>query len=332
MRLLAVVAAVLLLAAPAFAQDGGQNGPSFECAKASNAIERTICKDPGLAKADREMAAAYAALAGKLAGAAKDDLAKEQLHWIGDRNRACAADTDGIAPCLRKRYEARTANLKAFADGAYPFIAEQSLVKSGRLGKISYSYDISYPRFTGSTADFSAINERFVGAAKKAAEAATPEADDGVERKQGWTYEQGFTVYRPDADAVTIAVEFYSYSGGAHGYGATDCTLVDLGTGKAAAPESVFAADDRWLAAMVEIVGADLKKQFVEKPGFDDALKPANLTKLLREPGHYCWRADRLELVFNTDDIGPYAAGPFEVDVPYERLKSLLRAGSPIHR
>ena len=76
--------------------------PSFECAKASNAIERTICKDPGLAKADREMAAAYAALAGKLAGAAKDDLAKEQLHWIGDRNRACATDTDGIAPCLRK--------------------------------------------------------------------------------------------------------------------------------------------------------------------------------------------------------------------------------------
>ena len=83
---------------------------------------------------------------------------------------------------------------------------------------------------------------------------------------------------------------------------------------------------------MVQIVGADLKKQFVEKPGFDDALKPANLAKLLREPGHYCWRADRLELVFNAYDVGPYAAGPFEVDVPYERLKSLLRAGSPIRR
>ena len=54
-----MAAAVLVaVACPAFAQ----SGPSFDCAKASNAVERTICKDPELAKADREMVAAYAAL------------------------------------------------------------------------------------------------------------------------------------------------------------------------------------------------------------------------------------------------------------------------------
>ena len=63
-RLALITSVALVSAVPAFAQ----NGPSFGCAKASNDVERTICKDPKLAKADREMAAAYAALAAKLSG------------------------------------------------------------------------------------------------------------------------------------------------------------------------------------------------------------------------------------------------------------------------
>ena len=322
-------AALLVVAAsPAF----GQSGPSFDCAKASNAIERTICKDPELARADREMATAYAALVAKLGGSAKDDVVKDQARWVGDRNRGCAADTDGIAPCLKKRYAARTTNLRAFADGAYPFISEQSLAKSGKLGKITWSYDIGYPRFDGTTADFSAVNARFANAAKKAADDATPKADAGPDREQQWTYEQDFKVYRPGANAVTVALNFYGYSGGAHGYGATNCTLVDLRTGKAVGPDDVFAIGDEWLKTMIQIVGADLKKQFVEKPGFDDALEPAKLAKLLREPGHYCWHAGKLELIFNAYEVGPYVSGPFEVYVPYDRLKPMLRVDGPIPR
>jgi uncharacterized protein len=323
------LAAVLLVAAasPAFAQ----SGPSFDCAKASNAVERAICNDPELAKADREMVATYAALVGKLSGPAKDDLVKDQVRWIGDRNRGCAADTDGIVPCLKGRYAARTANLRAFADGPYPFISEQSISKSGKLGKITYSYDIGYPRFDGTTADFTAVNARFANAAKKAVSDATPQTDSDINREQAWTYEQGFTIYRPSANAVTVALTFYGYSGGAHGYGATNCTLVDLRTGKAATPNVVF-ANDQWVKTLVQIVGADLKRQFIEKPGFDEALEPANLAKILREPHHYCWRADKLELIFNAYEVGPYVSGPFEVYVPYDRLKPLLRANGPIAR
>ena len=46
------------------------------------------------------------------------------------------------------------------------------------------------------------------------------------------------------------------------------------------------------------------------KPGFEDALEPDKLAKLLREPHRYCWRANQLELIFNAYDVGPYAAGP----------------------
>ena len=172
----------------------------------------------------------------------------------------------------------------------------------------------------------------FADAAKKAAAEATPEPDPDDEREQAWTYEQSFTLARPDAEALTVVLQYYGYTGGAHGYGATVCTLVDLRTGAAVGPEGVFAEGPQWLRVMSEIVGGDLGKQFKEKPGFDDALEPKNLAKLLKEPEHYCWRAGKLEMIFNAYEVGPYVSGPFEVDIPYQRLKPLLRADGPIRR
>ena len=180
------------------------------------------------------MAAAYTALLAKLSGAAKDELVKDQVRWIANRNRACRADPDSIEDCLKNRYAARIKNLRAYAQGTYPAISEQSLAKQGKLGKITWSYDLAYPRFDGANVDFAAVNARFADAAKKIADESTPKAADGPEREQQWYYQQGFTVERPPGgQAATIVVQFDSYSGGAHGYGATRCTLVDLRTGKA---------------------------------------------------------------------------------------------------
>jgi len=324
------LAAILcgLIATPALAQES----PSFDCAKASNVIERTICKTPGLAKADRELAAAYAALAGKLQGAARENLEKGQVRWIVNRNRACADPVDGVAACIKERYANRLADLEALGQGEYPFITEESLARSGKLDRITWSYAITYPKFEGKEADFDAINRRYAEAARKAADDATPKADARPEREQQWTYEQSYRLYRASPQTVTVARSFYGYSGGAHGYGATDCTLVDLRTGKAVGPAGVFRPGEQWLRAMSQIVGADLRKQFTEKPGFDDALEPANLAKILSEPAHYCWQADRLHMIFNAYEVGPYVSGPFDVDISYGRLKPLLRPDGPITR
>ena len=325
----ALVMLVVLGAGAALAQER----PSFDCAKADNTIDRAICKNGELAKADREMAAAYTALLDRLSGAAKDELVKEQVRWIANRNRACRANPDGIEDCLKNRYAARTKNLRAYAQGTYPAISEQSLAKQGKLGKITWSYDIAYPRFEGTNVDFSAVNARFADAAKKSADDATPKADARPDLEQQWNYEQGFTVERPPGGhAATIVLQFDGYSGGAHGYGATRCTLVDLQSGKVVGPQGVFAPGEQWLRVMTQVVGADLKKQFVDNPGFDEALEPANLGKLLSEANRYCWTGKQLEVIFNSYDVGPYSAGPYQVDIPYDRLKPILRLDGPIAR
>ena len=48
--------------------------------------------------------------------------------------------------------------------------------------------------------------------------------------------------------------------------------------------------------------------------------------------GRYCWHANRLEVIFNAYDVGPYASGPYEVYVSYDRLAPLLRKDGPITR
>ena len=325
-----VMAMLLVLGAGGAAL--AQERPSFDCAKADNAIDRAICKNGELAKTDREMVAAYTALLNKLNGAAKDDLVKDQVRWVANRNRACR-DPDSIDDCLKNRYASRIKNLRAYVQGTYPAISEQSLAKQGKLDKITWSYDLTYPRFEGANVDFAAVNARFANAAKKIADESTPKAADGPEREQQWYYEQGFTVERPPGGrAATISLSFDSYRGGAHGYGATRCTLVDLRSGKVIGPDGVFTAGEQWLRLMTQLAGADLKKQFVNNPGFEDALQPASLAKLLSEANRYCWTDKHLEVIFNAYDVGPYAAGPYQVDIPYDRLKPILRPDGPIAR
>ena len=313
----AMLATLLAFAAGATAL--AQERPSFDCAKADNPIDRGIRKNGELAKADREMAAAYTALLAKVSGAAKDELVKDQVGWTANPNGACRADPDNIEACLKTRYAARIKNLRAHAQGTYPAISEQSLAKrAARQDHLVLRLHLSV--FRRRERRLRCCQRPSADAAKKTADEFDPKAADGPEREQQWYYQQGFTVERPPGgQAATIVVQFDSYRGGAHGYGATRCTLVDLRTGKVVAPQGVFTAGEQWLRVMSQLVGADLKKQFVDKPGFDYALEPANLAKLLSEANRYCWTGKQLEVIFTAYYVGPDAAGPYEVNICYDR-------------
>ncbi len=108
------IAVLALFASGAFAH--AKDVPSFDCAKASNDVERTICANEQLAASDATVAANYRQLlkyrTGKDAKVFKD----EQRAWLKRRNKcgtnvACLSDaydfrysemctvTSGISPC-----------------------------------------------------------------------------------------------------------------------------------------------------------------------------------------------------------------------------------------
>jgi uncharacterized protein len=317
-RITAILTAVLLLSAPAVAQ------PSFDCAKASTLVERTICGNAELAKADREMAAAYDSLSGKLSAEAKAHLLTDQLAWIDNRAKACTGGPEDVVRCLRYRYTARIATLKAEGDGPYPFVSAQSLVRTGQVKAVRYRIDAAYPRFDGSSADFSAVNRAFADTALEGAKNATPGKDLG-DRESTWTYLQSFMLRRPGPNSVTVETTVYTFTGGAHGSSGMAATLVDLRTGRRAMPADVFLPDVPWQRTLSEIARADLKRQFVERPGFDDSLQPAKFDKLMTDAERYLFKEDALVLLFNQYEVGPYAAGLYTVRIPYARLSGLIR-------
>jgi uncharacterized protein len=321
------IAAVLVLASGAvWAQ------PSFDCARASSAVERTICSTELLTRADRDLAATYGALIGRLSGPAKDHLAKDQARWLEDRGKGCAGEGAAVGRCLTLRYAQRLASLKAAGEGGYPFVSEHDLIKRGRVKAASYEIDARYPRFDGTDADFSAVNKAFAARAQQGAEAATPPPDIKTDHSQIWTYDQGFELHRPGLHGLSVAETFYSFTGGAHGSSGVIATLVDLRTGRNLVPSDVFRPDAPWQRVLSDLAREDLKRQFVERPGFAEALEPANFDKLMKDPRRYLFKAFALELIFNQYEVAPYAAGPYRVVIPYARLTGMLQPDGAVGR
>jgi uncharacterized protein YecT (DUF1311 family) len=79
--------------------------PSFDCAKASTATERTICANDRLARLDRSLATVYRQLKGELA-VIGEVFANEQTAFLKQRD-ACGADV----ACLVRHMEERRAAL-----------------------------------------------------------------------------------------------------------------------------------------------------------------------------------------------------------------------------
>lgn len=294
-----------------------QGGVKADCAKAATTIDRTICDSPEISIIDRRMTAAYAALIAKLGGLAKDHLAADQARWLANRNVACVGEPAEIADCLETRYRDRTARLEWLADGAYPYISEQAIVKIGKMRGIPYIIDASYPQFDGTAADFAAANRQLATTTGDAADRAIPgpDADNGGGDYNGpaWGYEQAYTLHRPGPNAITVYLRYDSYEGGTHGTVGVAGMLVDLRTGRAVGPESVFLPNSNWLRELTRIAGADINVP--------------NLADFLKEPRRYVFLEDRLELSFNQ-----YEGGPYTVEIPYDRLRPLLRVDGPVPR
>jgi uncharacterized protein len=308
-----LLASLLLVPVVAAAQ------PSFDCGKASTSVERAICGDAKLAAVDRELASTYDGLLAKLSGPAKDHLVKDQARWLENRGASCTAN---LAGCLVFRYRQRLATLKAEGEGAYPFVSEQQVRQSGKVKTVRYEIDARYPQFDGG-ADYAALNKAFADTARAGAKDAVPAQDIDGGREQSWTYEQSFALFRPGPQAVSVRTTSYIFTGGAHGGTTIAATLVDLRSGRAVKPSEVLQGD--WRRTVSEIARADLKRQFAERPGFEDALQSGKFDKLMNDDGRFLFRDGALELIVNQYEVGPYAAGQYFVTIPYGHLTPVIR-------
>jgi uncharacterized protein len=294
-RLLAAVLLAALAVAPAFAQDSTK-----------------------ISAAEHEMVAAYGALLGKLTGPARLHLEQDQERWLADR-RACDANAARKADCLASRYQTRAAKLRLFADGSYPFISEQAVVKSGKREHWTYAIDVSYPQFDSPSADFTAVNRSF-------ADPARDTVDDLVQSEFNVSYDQTFDLFRLNRDVVSVWV--HSEMSGLNIDISNTGTLVDLRTGRVIPPADVFKPGGEWRARFFELVDAEITKDFLD---MRRGQKPAGLADIFNrlKPADYLFEDDELVLYLPEVAMGLHMRG-YAVEIPYAALKPLLRTDGPL--
>jgi len=99
---------------------------SFDCSKATTAVEQMICANPVLARLDERLAAAYASA--RAESPRPDVLRNEQRQWLLDVRDRC-----GDLACLQSAYEQRLSALQAPDPGRW------KTFRDARLG-IEFSY------------------------------------------------------------------------------------------------------------------------------------------------------------------------------------------------
>src|SRR5579863_3346492 len=121
MRAIFLAVMVALLAA------GHAQAQSFDCATIKTVAARLICGDSELAKADVEMARAFKAGLGRLAGTERDAFSTDQAHWKRARNARCGLDRFHKEP-LSELLTAKPCMLQAMAQRAAEFAAPAKTV------------------------------------------------------------------------------------------------------------------------------------------------------------------------------------------------------------
>ena len=245
---------------------------------------------------------------------------------------AAPRDTDGSRPASGGRYAARTTNSGAFADGHSTRSSASSRsprTASSARSPIRDRYRLSAVRRRRRPTSPRSI-ARFADAAKKAGDDADAQGGSGVDREQGWTYRAGLQAL-PAERRRRSPWRWISTATAA----ARTATALPLHPGRSAAPARPLTGRRvRGRRRLAQNPGRDRaaptsRSSFADKPGFDDALSPQARASCCASPVTIAGVSDRLELIFNAYEVGPYSCWPVRGRCPYEPAAPLLRADGP---
>jgi hypothetical protein len=202
---------------------------------------------------------------------------------------------------------------------------------------LMYEISANYPQLNGGNnpnfAKFNQVAQALV--AKKVAgfkKDMAPAEGEGPppEGSMGSNLTVGYTVILAQDDLISIKFDIGSYyQGAAHPNSYSDVLNYDLKNGKQLKLADLFKPGAKYLQTIAAYSIGDLKKQGKDKGLLDDQIQ----TGAAPEAKNYqSWNITKRGLGINFDSyqVGPYAAGPQFVMVPYSTLKDLINPESPI--
>jgi hypothetical protein len=203
--------------------------------------------------------------------------------------------------------------------------------------KLMYEIDARYPQLTGgSNPNFEKFNQvvrasvtkRVAGFKKDMApeEGEEPPPEGSMGSDLNVRYDVGLA--QDDLISVQFSVGSY-YQGAAHPNTFTEVVNYDLKNGKQLKLADLFKPGAKYLQAIANYCIADLKKQAKDKGLEDEGIQDGAAANA---KNYQSWTITRKGLGINFDayQVGPYAAGPQYVLVPYSNIKDLINPEGPV--
>jgi hypothetical protein len=203
--------------------------------------------------------------------------------------------------------------------------------------KLMYDIDARYPQITGgSNPNFEKFNQVVrASVTKKVAgfkkDMAPEEGEEPrPEGSMGSDLNVSYEVALAQDDLISVAFSIGSYyQGAAHPNTMSEVVNYDLKNGKQLKLADLFKPGAKYLQAIANYCIADLKKQAKDKGLLDEEIQNGAAPNA---KNYQSWTITRKGLGINFDayQVGPYAAGPQYVLVPYSSLKDVISPDGPV--
>ena len=206
--------------------------------------------------------------------------------------------------------------------------------------KLMYEIAAQYPQLSGgSNPNFEKFNQLVRGTVGRKVtefkkdmqpeEGEEPRPEGSMGSDLGIAYE----VALAQDDLISVQFDIGSYyQGAAHPNSFTEVINYDLKNGKQLKLSDLFKPGAKYLQAIATYCIADLKKQQATDRG--RALTDSEIESgaSAKAENYKSWKITRKGLGINFDSyqVGPYAAGPQYVLVPYSSLKDLIKPDGPL--
>jgi uncharacterized protein YecT (DUF1311 family) len=321
-RLLGSAVFAALMAGPAAAA-------SFDCGKAQTPLEKIVCANPDLSKADEVMSTAYATALGGLSKPAETSVRGQQRAWLDFVNRACTADAKpATAPyaaddgaCLSTFYTSREQALEQsrMLDGLrfytldkYGAGLDSDTSNDGDSSPVA-TLELSYAQIDGTTPEAMAFN----GFVRKSLSSdmtgdTLPDGDDDNE-----------TLWVTASDSVHITLEDSSSTyehGAAHGQYGISYLHFMRDQQRALVAGDIFAKKG-WQDRLRKLV-LDAVKRSQGDDLFEEATQAVHEEAV--DPARWDFSPAGLLVQFEPYEVASFAAGPVSVTIPWGALEDDL--------
>jgi len=202
--------------------------------------------------------------------------------------------------------------------------------------KLKYEIDAEYPQLTGSTdPNFEKFNQAARGLVTKQVSGFRKQmtenagVENPVDSETGSDLGAGYAIALAQDDLISVQFDIGGYyAGAAHPNSYTDVINFDLRNGKQLKLSDLFKPGAKYLPALSSYCVQDLKKQS-KKKGADGMLDDDWIQRGAGSDANNfrSWTITKHGLGINFDSyqVGPYAAGPQYVLVPYTALKEIIK-------